>query len=306
MIGVELRQMRYFVTVAEELHLGRAAARLRITTSTLSQQIKAIERQVGAPVLVRQARGISLTPAGRVLVREARKTLRAAEDALRETQRVAGVAGASLRLGVPPGVPQWLPARIARLHPDCRMEVVPASTSGQLCLLVRGEVELALVRCPVTLPPGTRMVEVAEEELGVLMAAGNPLAARADIDIAELAGHELVWFARDQAPGFHDAVIDRLRDAGSDVDLEPRGSGPAEWRSALLEHPDAISLSSRRAADTPDLVWRPLRDRPLTVTYAAVWHTDGRNPALRAVVRELSKGLLTPAPRPSSEAPGRS
>jgi DNA-binding transcriptional LysR family regulator len=306
MIGVELRQLRYFVTVAEELHLGRAAARLGITTPTLSQQIKAVERQVGAPLLVRQGRGISLTPAGRVLVREARKTMRAAEDALRETRRVAGVAGACLRIGVPAGVPPWLPARIARLQPDCRMEPVRASTGAQLGLLDGGEVDLALVRCPVTLPPGTRMVEVAEEEMGVLMAAGNRLAARADIDIAELAGRELVWIARDQAPGFHDAVIDRLRGAGGDVGLDPRRGGPAEWRSALLDQPDAISLSTRRAADTPDLVWRPLRGRPLTVSYAAVWRTDSRNAALRAVVRELSKGKLRPPPQPQTAVRQRS
>jgi DNA-binding transcriptional LysR family regulator len=294
MIGVELRQMRYFIAVAEELHLGRAAARLRISTPTLSQQIKAVERQVGAPLLVRHGRGVNLTQAGQVLLREARKTLRAAEEAVRETRRVAGVAGESLRLGLLTGVPPWLLERIAQLRPGCELEMVPGNTSELLRRLERGEVELALVRAPVTLPPGTRLAELAVEELGVIMSAGNPLAASADIDMAELAGRELVWFARDMSPGFHDSVIGQLRSGGGDVVVSEDPAGTRQWRSALVAQPDAIGLGSRRTARTPELVWRPLRGRPLTVTYAAAWRADSRNPALRGLVRELSKGLLKP------------
>jgi DNA-binding transcriptional LysR family regulator len=295
MIGVELRQMRYFIAVGEELHLGRAAARLRISTPTLSQQIKTVERQVGAPLLVRQGRGVRLTQAGQVLLREARKTLRAAEDALRETRRAAGVGGESLRLGVLTGVPPWLPERIAELRPGCEVEVVAGNTCEQLRRLERGEVELALVRAPVTLPPGTQTADLAVEELGVLMSAGNPLAAADDIDMAELAGRELMWFARDMSPGVHDSVIGQLRSQGGDVVVSDDPGGNGEWRSALVEQPGALALSSRRAAGrTPELVWRPLRGRPLTVTYVAAWRTDSRNPALRALVRVLSKGPLKP------------
>jgi DNA-binding transcriptional LysR family regulator len=294
MIGVELRQMRYFIAVAEELHVGRAAARLRITTPTLSQQIKAMERQVGAPLLIRHGRGVNLTNAGHVLLREARKTLRAAEDALRETRRVAGAAGESLRLGLPAGVPPWLPRRIAELRPECELVVVAGHTPEQLRRLERGEVELALARAPVTLPPGTRVTDLAREELGVLMSADNPLAASLDIDMAELAGRELIWFGRDQSPGFHDTILGQLRSQGGEVVVNGTVRRPGQWRYDLLGRPDAIGLGTRRAANTPDLVWRPLRGRPLTVTYAAAWRTDSRNPALRGLVRELAKGPLTP------------
>jgi DNA-binding transcriptional LysR family regulator len=291
---VELRQLRYFVAVAEELHLGRAAARLRITTPTLSQQIKAVERQVGAPLLVRHGRGVNLTKAGHVLAREARKTLRAAEDALRETRRVAGVTGESLRVGVPPGTPPWLPERIAQLRPEWDLVVVAGNTSEQLRRLERGEVDLALLRAPVTPPPGTRMTKLAEEELGVLVSAGNPLAAGKDIDIADLAGRELIWFGRDRAPGFHDAVLGELRSQGGEVVVSGDARRPGQWRADLAGRPDAIGLGTRRSANTPELVWRPLRGRPLTVIYAAAWRTDSRNPALRGLVRELSAGRLTP------------
>jgi DNA-binding transcriptional LysR family regulator len=298
MIGVELRQFRYFIAVAEELHFGRAATRLRISTQTLSQQIKAIERQVGAPLLVRHGRGVNLTKAGQVLLREARKTLRAAEDALRETRRVAGVAE-SLRLGLLTGVPPWLPEQIARLRPGVALEMIRGTTSEQLRRLERGEVELALVRAPVTLPPGTRMTDLAVEELGVLMSARNPLAACADVDMAELADRELVWFGRDRS-GFHDSVIGQLRFRAGDVVVADDGG---QWRSVLAAQPAAIGLGPPHAARPPDLVWRPLRGRPLTVTYAAAWRTDSRNSAVRGLVRALSKGPLT-APRENGATRG--
>jgi DNA-binding transcriptional LysR family regulator len=283
--------MRYFIAVAEEQHLGRAAARLRISTPTLSQQIKAVERQVGAPLLVRHGHGVNLTEAGQVLLREARKTLRAAEDALRETRRVAGVAGESLRLGLLTGVPPWLPEQIARLRPGCALEMVPGETREQLRRLERGEVELALVRAPVTLPPGTQLTELAVEELGVLMSAGNPLATCADVDMADLAGRELVWFGRNMSSGLHDSVIGQLRSHGGDVVVTEDGD---HWAAVLAAQPDAIGLGPSHAARPPDLVWRPLHGRPLTVTYAAAWRTDSRNSALRGLVRALSRRAFTP------------
>jgi DNA-binding transcriptional LysR family regulator len=117
--------MRYFVAVAEELHFGRAATRLHVSTPTLSQQIKVVEREVGAPLLIRHSRGVDLTPAGEVLLRQARKVLLSAEDAVRETRRAAGVAAPALRLGLLNGVPEWLPSRIGELLtvrvPGCRV-----------------------------------------------------------------------------------------------------------------------------------------------------------------------------------------
>lgn len=296
MLPVELRQMRYFVAVAEELHLGRAAARLQISTPTLSQQIKAVERQIGAPLLVRNGRGLNLTRAGEALLGEARKVLRAAEHALRETRRVAGGDQPSLRFGMLIGAPAWLPARIARLQPDCRMETLNGTTAEQLQRLDSGEVELALVRTPVRLPPGVRLAEVAVEELGVLMSARHPLATCADVDIADLAGQELIWFARNKAPGFHDATLGRLRSFGGAVVVSENTTGAAPWWSPLLTHRGAISLSSARAAEVPQLAWRPLRGRPLSVTFAAAWHTDCPNPTLSAIVRELSRRRLDQIP----------
>jgi DNA-binding transcriptional LysR family regulator len=100
--------MRYFVGVAEELHFGRAAERLYISTPTLSQQIKQLEREVGTTLLIRHSRGVELTPAGQVFLARARETIQAAGLALKDTRRAVGLDEPVLRLGLLNGIPGWV------------------------------------------------------------------------------------------------------------------------------------------------------------------------------------------------------
>src|SRR3569833_102806 len=235
---VELRQMRYFVAVAEELHIGRAAARLHISSPTLSQQIKLVEREIGVPLLVRGSRGVSLTVAGSVFLREASRAIAVAEHAVAAAR---GVNSAPLRLGLLNGVPPLLPRRLQDLLGGPAV-LVGGTTSEQLRALSRGSVDLALVRAPVTSGPDIAAVEVFAEELGVLMSAAHPLASSGEVPFAALTGLELIWFARSLAPGFHDAIIGRLRELGGDVVLSPSTAGAAQWRSALLLFSFVFSL----------------------------------------------------------------
>jgi len=283
---VELRQMRYFVAVAEELHFGRAAARLHISSPTLSQQIKLVEREIGVPLLVRGSRGVSLTVAGSVFLREASRAIAVAEHAVAAAR---GVNSAPLRLGLLNGVPPLLPRRLQDLLGGPAV-LVGGTTSEQLRALSRGSVDLALVRAPVTTGPDIAAVEVFAEELGVLMSAAHPLASSGEVPFAALTGLELIWFARSLAPGFHDAIIGRLRELGGDVVLSPSTAGAAQWRSALLLNPSAITLSSSRA-EAPDLAWRPLASRPLRAVYAAAWRVDSRSAELHGLLRRVRQDL---------------
>src|SRR5919205_762115 len=122
-MAIELRLLRYFTAVAEEGHVGNAAARLFISQPALSQQIRALEEQVGVPLFTRHARGVELTEAGEVLLAEAREEI------------ARGEAGA-LRIGMPPGLePGMVPELLASLreaHPDARIEVRELTTPEQL------------------------------------------------------------------------------------------------------------------------------------------------------------------------------
>ena len=281
--------MRYFVGVAEELHFGKAAERLYISTPTLSQQIKQLEREVGATLLIRHSRGVELTPAGQVFLARARETIQAAGLALKDTRRAAGLDEPVLRLGLLNGIPGWLPAALEQLaterFPNSTVTLEAGTTTDQVRMLTAGEIDLGLVRTPLTLPPAITCEHLAAEELGVLLTATHPLAARPELTLDDLAGLELIWIPRDSAPEFHD---DALRAIGPGVRLSDISMSHSQLRSALLVRRSAISLGSRRAA-TADVVWRPIVGRPLVARYAAVWRTDSRNPVLQAMV--VSPGL---------------
>lgn len=280
--------MRYFVGVAEELHFGKAAERLYISTPTLSQQIKQLEREVGTTLLIRHSRGVELTPAGRVFLARARETIQAAGLALKDTRR-AGLDEPVLRLGLLNGIPGHLPAALEQLaterFPNSTVTLEAGTTTDQLRMLTAGEIDLGLVRTPLTLPPAITSEHLATEELGVLLTATHPLAARPELTLDDLAGLELIWIPRAAAPEFHD---DALRRIGPGVQLSDISMSQSQLHSALLVRRSAISFGSRRAA-TPDVVWRPLEGRPLIARYAAVWRTDSHNPVLQAMI--VSPGL---------------
>ena len=278
--------MRYFVGVAEELHFGRAAERLYISTPTLSQQIKQLEREVGTTLLIRHSRGVELTPAGQVFLARARETIQAAGLALKDTRRAAGLDEPVLRLGLLNGIPGWLPAALEQLaterFPNSTVTLAAGTTADQLRMLTAGEIDLGLVRPAAS---GNHFGAPAAEELGVLLAATHPLAASSVLTLDDLTGHELIWIPRAAAPEFYDDALGRL---GDGIRLSDISMSHSQLRSALLVRRSAISLGSRRAA-TPDIVWRPLKGRPLIARYAAVWRTDSHNPVLQAMT--VSPGL---------------
>lgn len=292
---MELRQLRYFVAVAEELHFRRAAERLFISTPTLSQQIRSVEREVGGPLLIRGNHGVELTAAGEVLLKTARNVLEAADFALRETRAATQPSTEAFRLGIVNGAPAWLPGRIEALlkarRPGVRVVLTTGTSSEQARFLDREEVDLAVVRLPVRLSDHLTHTPVADEELGIVMSRRNPLAAAGFVEIGRIRDHELILFARDAAPEVHDAILAQLRERGATVVLSDSAMSHAQMLQLLPLRPEAIGLGSSRTASVPGLVWRPLRPRPLLVTYAAAWRAATRNPLLHTMADAFSGGL---------------
>ncbi len=292
---VELRQLRYFVAVAEELHFRRAAERLFISTPTLSQQIRAIEREVGGPLLIRGSHGVELTAAGEVLLKTARNVLEAAETALRETRAVAQPCNVVFRLGIVNGAPAWLPGRLEALlrarQPGVRIALTTGTSGEQARLLDREELDLAVLRLPVRLADHLACTPIADEELGIVMSRENPLAAAVSVEPSHIGGHELIMFARDAAPEVHDSVLSQLRERGATVVLSDSAMSHAQMLQLLPLRPEAIGVGSARTSTVPGLVWRPLHPRPLVITYAAAWRATTRNPLLHTMADALAGGL---------------
>ncbi|MGW0178526.1 LysR family transcriptional regulator [Nocardia sp. NPDC003345] len=292
---MELRQLRYFVVLAEELLFGRAAERLFITASTLSQQMKALERALGAPLVLR-GRRVEMTPAGAALLESGREVLRAADDAVRSARRAGGVDDPRLRLGLVNGAPPWLPARFGALAeaavPGTRTVLIGGPTADQAQLLGSGAVDLALLRAPAPLPAAFAQRPVATEELGILLAATHPLAGLPNPGPGELADQELILFSREVAPGLHDRLLGELRARDVRMRLSETVLGHAQMLSVLPSRDDAVGLGSVRAR-RPDLVWRPFPGGPLIVTYVAAWARDTRHPVLRGLLESLPDGVFT-------------
>jgi DNA-binding transcriptional LysR family regulator len=214
----------------------------------------------------------------------------------REARRAAGLTDGALRVGLLTGAHHALVSRLnailAEEAPDVRAQLIAGDTSHQLGLLERGELDIAILRAPVLLSADNEQLELQRDELGVLMAASHPLAARERLSCPDLSDQELIWFPRDLNPGFCDATLEALERGGARVTI---GTGAMEVPSiaaALPLMPGAISLSTARMAELfPELAWRPLVGSPITVTIAAVWRKPTRQPALRALIRGLGRSL---------------
>lgn len=281
----ELSQLRCFVAAAEELHFGRAAQRLNMTQSPLSRQIQLLERILDVTLLERTSRNVSLTPAGRVFLIEARRIVRLAESAQLSARRVAkGDAGkVSIGFTAVSGyalIPQLVAnARVAL--PNIELELREMVTGEQVDALLTGLIDIGFVRPPVTRAEFDSALMLTEP-LVVALPPGDELQSKAILAPSDLDGRPLVMYSRQGAGYFHDMLV-RLFDEASAVPLFVQHvtqihsmlglvrAGLAAAivpQSAMGLHPDDVQF--RQLSTTPE--------RP--VELFAAWKRDNGNPAL--------------------------
>jgi DNA-binding transcriptional LysR family regulator len=303
-MAIELRLLRYFAVVAEELHVGHAAARLFISQPALSQQIRALEDQVGVPLFVRHPRGMRLTEAGEVLLAEARELLGRSERLERTVDELRTGRTSGLRIGLPPGLSRaLLPELLAPLRerePDARIEVRELTTPDQLVALHDGSLDLGLVREPVD-DDGLARRSLLVERLGVALPAGHRLAGRESISLREVASELFVCFPRPWAPALHDVVADAWRGIGEDLRFQD--SAHASTTESMVASGLALTLAAPPWLEGAEgIVWRPLADATIEIRTAAAWRPGNHSPLLRALVDSLPAGALSDAPSPAPPA----
>jgi len=173
---MELRQLRYFVAVAEELHFARAAARLLIASPSLSQQIKALERSLAVTLFERSSMGVSLTPAGAQLLPLARATLQSAEEVLDAAHRIAELRATVLRLGflafTLTATSRRLLTEFGRKVPSVTVQLRQYEWDDPSGGLLSGATDAALVRPPFTGEDKLHLLELASERLLAIVAEG--------------------------------------------------------------------------------------------------------------------------------------
>ena len=277
---MELRQLAYFVTVAEELHFGRAAERLHIVQSAVSQQIRRLERDLGAELFDRSPRTVRLTGAGERLLPEARAVLAAAERA-----RAAVSRRTVLRLGTSTGLGEHLDRVLARfsvLAPDTTVELVPAPAPERHARVADGRLDAAFVRSGGEgsgSEGGVRIVPLWEEPLVAVVPAGHSLAASADVDLGDLAALPLSITGRRNHPQLVDLVVGACKTAGFEPvpgpvngslqnTLAVIGSGAAPMWSVVY-------ASHARVLHSPRVAFLPFRTPGLSLTTGLAVRADG-------------------------------
>ncbi|WP_216896053.1 LysR family transcriptional regulator [Nocardia alni] len=191
-MDLDLRKLRYFVAVASTLHFGRAADELHIAQPALSRQIRALEQDLGAPLLTRDSHGVALTDAGRQLLTEAGPLL-ASAHAVRRRVSVAARGSQRITVGFRAGIAIAPAVRLfAAQHPDVLVDVQRIEWDDQAPMLLDGRIDIGYVRLPID-ETGLRVAPLYTEPRVAVLPIGHRLADREQITEADLADEPLVW-----------------------------------------------------------------------------------------------------------------
>ncbi|VGO17344.1 Hca operon transcriptional activator HcaR [Pontiella desulfatans] len=281
---MELRHLKYFIAVAEELHFGRAAERLHMAQPPLSQQIKNLEDELGVLLLARTKRKVELTPAGRLFLDEARLTLIQAERA----QRIAveadhGVRG-HLRIGfVTSACYSILPGLIRRFrkeNPLIDLELMEMTPSRQIAAMEEGSIDAGILRPPVG-PSCLRVKTMLEEPMVAALPVDHRKADQKSINLKTLAGDAFILFPRHHGPGIFDVVMKACHEAG----FTPSVSySPNEMQTILAYVAAGMGVSlvpqSLSGFHQHSIVYQSLRGSRVRVELALISRRSEENPIL--------------------------
>ena len=281
---MELRHLRYFVTIAEERSITRAAERLWIAQPGLSTQVRRLEAELGIQLLNRHTRGVELTAAGEVFLERARATLVAA-DAARSTgaHLEAGLAG-TLRLGIaaeaPPGLAAALLAGFGEDRPDVEVTVFESYCGALMRDLRDGRLD-AVIAPAAFGSAELRSLPVGSEPWVVLAGPGHRLAFPGPVDAGELHGESVVVTGHRDGAGHDRAVTELLTGLGITPVLQRGGPGPALY--AAVAAGEALALTTAAAASGA-LIARPL-EPARDLHFALLWREEAPAPALAELIR---------------------
>jgi DNA-binding transcriptional LysR family regulator len=299
---MELRQLHYFVTLAEELHFGRAAAREHIVQSALSQRLQRLERELGVTLVERTTHHVRLTAAGAAFLIDARQILAHVERATVAAQRAAR-STPSLRVGVVDASYDSMSLilhEVQQQYPDLEIHQVEVGVPEQFQRLVDGRLDVGIGRASLA-PPAVASQLLRLDPLGVLVAENHPFAARSDIPVAALAAEPLLLSQETRAPEFNQFVIELCRSVGFIPTLY-NGTVDSILASAdLVAQQRCVLCAPSSCVPTPaGIVWRPLVAPQSRYPWSVLWRAGDSSEHVSALVdaaRTLSEqlGWLQPA-----------
>ncbi len=298
---LELRQLRYFVTLAEELHFGRAAAREHIVQSALSQQIQRLERALGVQLVRRTTHHVELTAAGGRFLAEVRQILTHVD---RAAAAAVGVDRPSRTLRVGAAAEGYGAARhvlydLMERHPDLEIHQVESGVPDQVRMLAEGRLDVGIGRAS-SAPPEIASMLFRLDPLGVLLPADHPLASGA-VPVAELAGQRLLLGPEGRAPEYDHFVNELCRSAGFSPTRYPGSVTSPQAAVDLVQQGRCLAcLPSSCVPLAGRVVWQPLVAPAVRYPWSVLWRADDEAGHVAAFVRSarrlsVERGWLAPA-----------
>jgi DNA-binding transcriptional LysR family regulator len=306
-MNIELRHIRYFVAVAEDLHFGKAANRLGISQPPLSQQILALEREIGARLFERSNRRVELTDAGKLFLKEASEILSRVDSAAALAGRIHRGQLGEVKIGFFGSAPfvdefQRLVFDFRRQHPNVNLVLQEMPTYQQIDAILDGRLDLGFVRPLSPKPASIQSIEISRERLMAVMRSDHHLASgQREISVGDLASEPLVLYARSIGSGLYQKIVDLCRDAGFTPNVAQEANATPTMMG-LVAAGIGVSIlpASLERLSFEGLKFVPLRD-PKAQT--AVWlakRWEDRSTLVRhlfqAATRPKQKGGTTVAP----------
>ncbi|CAM0998731.1 LysR family transcriptional regulator [Rhodanobacter sp. Root179] len=299
----DLRQLRYFVAVAEELSFTRAALRLHLSQPPLSQQIRALEEDLDVRLLERNKRHVALTEPGRVFLEQARQILAKADEARSQvTAAAAGYSGQlrlaySVSVSFHPALPQTL-LRYGQIAPKVALQLSEMYTEPQFAALLAGQIDVGFVRDEPTNPQTARSLRlnvIDREPLLLALPTGHPLAGRSSLHLAEVAGDAFVSQPRQLVATLYDRLVKLATRAG----FQPTIIQHAQQVNGLLALVAgglglALVPASMRAVRLAGVSYVPLEDADAYLLLALASRVDDTSPVLQQFLATVTEMVIAP------------
>jgi DNA-binding transcriptional LysR family regulator len=298
---MEIRQLRRFLVLAEELHFGKAAARLHIAQPALSQELKALEKALGLRLLDRTHNHVSLTDAGRHLQDEAKRVIQAHDAAVTAMEELRSPPNDTLKLGVAVGVAYPLLAEmleglgLAEVPPE--VSVRPAAAREGVVHLLDGEFDAILIHAVP--PPDERLGVLTLETgpMGVAVPSSSRLADLEAVRPVDLNGQTLIWLQRDGDPDVRERVLGLMMDGA----MLP---GPHRWSPSIATTMSLVAAGLGVSfklphevvpGNPPGVVWRPIAGVSIPVPTVLVWRRYDASPLVTRLVAHAQRHLANHA-----------
>jgi DNA-binding transcriptional LysR family regulator len=293
---MELRQLRYFVTLAEELHFGRAAMREHIVQSALSQQIQRLERELGVRLLERSTHHVALTASGVAFLIQARQILAQVERAVVVARSAVG-SSSTLRVGIIDSgydsMPQILHEVQAR-HPALVIHQIEAGVPEQYQQLTDGRLDVGIGRAALA-PPEVASALFRQDPLGVLVPNGHRFAEMDGVPVATLAQEPLLLAENKQAPEFNQFVVEMCRAAGFTPTVYEGTVESIRAAADLVAQGRCLyCVPSSCISALPGIMWRPLIEPVSYYPWSILWRAADDSDHVRTIVtcaRAMSQRL---------------